>query len=94
MSTPNVSEAELIARAFSSDLWETIGPARMAQVIKRNRSNPPGICASHDFCDANMPMADAFQRITGREISAENENDCALWCRAWDIAKANNFFQS
>jgi hypothetical protein len=50
-------------------------------------------CASHDYCDANDYMADAFAEIIGRDILPDNgegmtQADCDLWNRAWEIAKS------
>ena len=62
-----------------------------------------GSCASHDFCDANIVMADAFEQHAGRPVwlpcdaeegtctEAECDADLALWNDAWGIAKASGF---
>jgi hypothetical protein len=44
-------------------------------------------CASHELTDANMVMAEAFKKITGREPDVENAEDCALFNDAWSYAK-------
>ena len=49
------------------------------------------VCASHDHCDANMPMGEAFARVMGREMEASSPSDAALWRQAWAIAKAEGF---
>lgn len=45
-------------------------------------------CASHNFRDANVYMADAFAEIMGAELDGEREDHCEVWNRAWSYAKA------
>lgn len=49
-----------------------------------------GCCHSHDFCDANMPMAEALLAVTGCEPSFEHDAITELWNQAWDYAKAEH----
>lgn len=58
-----------------------------------NGENGPdsNVCASHDHCDANMPMSEAFAEVMGREIDLQNQDEIALWNEAWRIAKAEGF---
>jgi len=52
----------------------------------------PGVCHSHDFCDANMAMEEAFQNLgipTAFDVGdgeAGHEAACELWNHAWEIA--------
>ncbi len=86
-------EAFRIARAFSADLLASLGADKLREIVAENEANAdPAICASHDHCDANMPMADAFRAVMGRDILPEIEADSALWNRAWDIAKRCKFW--
>lgn len=59
------------------------------ELIRRRNATPEysDACATHDFIDANMVMNDAFEKIVGREIDAENGFECVFWNEAWDIAK-------
>jgi hypothetical protein len=60
------------------------------------------ICHSHDFCDANMAMDEAFTKVLGRqyvffndeepETEKQNEIDADLINAAWSMAKANKFY--
>ncbi len=47
-------------------------------------------CATHDYCDANMLMAEAFEGVRGYEFTM-SDDDAALWGKAWDVAKAVGF---
>ncbi len=61
--------------------------------IDRLNSEPSytGMCATHDFCDTNMLMAEAFERVVGRESDVSAHVDVALWNKAWNVAKLVGF---
>jgi hypothetical protein len=83
-------QVETIAEAFAANLRQRLSPADHAEMKRRNRTNAyekSGSCASHDFCDANMEMAAAFQRIEGREFDTTSDADHAVWNQAWEIAR-------
>ena len=48
-------------------------------------------CASHNYCDANMPMDEAFTDILGRSVNAADQADCDLFNAAWRIARTEGF---
>jgi hypothetical protein len=77
-----------IAAAFVTELREDLGESTVQEIRRLNAAEAPysGICHTHDFCDANMPMADAFESVMGREVDGENDDDCALWGAAWNVA--------
>jgi hypothetical protein len=99
MNTTTARTPKLLAQAFSFQLRETLTPEQMAQVIARNahyrECGEKDICASHEFCDANVTMDDAFKMlgltvidsVSGEISGIANE----LWNAAWDIAKASDF---
>lgn len=76
--------ARLIREEFSA---ETLGE------IRRRNASPAyaGACATHDFSDANLIMAQAFETVTGREAAPDSETDCRLWNAAWDYARKSGF---
>lgn len=77
-----------IAEAFAEVLRQWLTREELETIRSRNASqNDPGICHSHDFCDANMAMAPAFEQVTGREPESDSEADASLWNDAWDLAK-------
>lgn len=101
MTTPNM---EILARAFSAELRKEIGDDNLAMANTRNTVAAPGVCHSHDFCDANMVMDLAWRALFGREVrlpcdveagnctEAESDHDLNRWNAAWDLAKANEFY--
>lgn len=84
---------DALAVAFCDALFGTLTSDQMRQVVERNQAETnPGVCHSHDFCDANIVMHEVFM-ARGLDLSAE---DCPpewvdLWNRAWDLAKARGF---
>lgn len=83
-------QIKLISARFVQGLQAALTPAQWEEMRRRNASPEYGaeVCASHDFCDANMPMLAAFEDVTGRTMDAGSEEDAALWGAAWDVAKA------
>lgn len=85
---------EWLARNFAIQLHFEMGAELLAEAVARN--NTPEYrnhgCATHDFCDANMPMFDAWLLTMGKEPNHESDTETALWNRAWDRARAANFW--
>jgi hypothetical protein len=99
-----MTTAPILAREFSRVLRQHLSPCDVACAIAANRAEAdPGVCHSHDYCDANMAMDAAFTTTHRRSIimpSDVDENpaldpqhvaDFKLWGEAWDIAKATDF---
>lgn len=80
--------AERIAQQFTTMLFTDLGTRTMREVISRNNADGDDtVCHSHDFCDANMVMFDAFVEESGREPDVGLEDDAALCNEAWRLAK-------
>lgn len=85
--------ASTLAKRFSHMLMRELGLSHMEEVCDKNRFNKlAGVCASHDYVDANGVMYDAFFATTGYNFDITSEEDVALWSEAWDIAKAEDFY--
>lgn len=83
-----------IANEFINVIHQWLMPEQIDEIVLRNRHEPSGkICHTHDFCDANVAMLEAFTWVTGRDADFEDddEKDIKLINRAWDIAKAKEF---
>jgi len=77
-----------IAIMLRKVLREWMTPAEFAEMRRRNKADHnPLVCHSHDFCDANEAMLEAFRIAVGREADVDNEADCALWNAAWNLAR-------
>lgn len=85
---------ETLAKSFSNVLNEWLTKEEMATVIERNQTPEyqDGSCATHDFCDANQAIIDAFEKEAGRELDTQDEDDMKLIQKAWDLARDNNFY--
>jgi len=89
-----MTDAATVADTFAALLRRYLTPEQFEAVRWRNAAeDSPGVCHSHDFCDANMVMAEAMQRH-GFDVEsdqwAENDSALATWNAAWDDAKARH----
>jgi hypothetical protein len=90
------SLANRLADEFRREMAADFPNATLAEIDKRNAAETdPGVCHSHDFCDANMVMDSAFTKIVGHELDpdGESEADHDIWSRAWAIAVKAGFAQ-
>jgi hypothetical protein len=85
---------EQLAKKFGEVLQEWLSAEEMKTIIQRNKSGvySEDVCASHDFCDANMAMDESFLRVLFRNASGSSDHDIYLWDSAWKMAKAADFF--
>lgn len=70
----------VLGEAFANTLVQWLTDIAYLEMRIRNREyDDPHICASHDFCDANMAMEEAFENLFGREseTSFETHYDAA-----------------
>ena len=91
--------AHLLAIEFGRVLWQCI-PENMADVIASNKqyrdAGNLAVCASHDYCDANMAMSEASDNLgltNPSELtdSPEQQKLFTMWGAAWSLAKAGDF---
>jgi len=79
----------LIADRFAEVLRAWLTPQEFAE-MKRLNETPEyqsGICASHNYCDANMAMCEAFESVMEYPPDGSNEAHAAIWNAAWDLAR-------
>lgn len=85
-----VATAEALAWRFAADVMAELSPAEWHQMRIVNRTVSEGVCASHDFRDANMTVAESFEAIAGHPALPEEgemaDSDVELWNAAWHIA--------
>lgn len=82
-----------IAAAFVANLKAALTEQQFAEMQNLNAVADAGICHSHDYCDANEVMADAFFCVMGRELDTQSDEDRALWSDSWDYAKTHGLGQ-
>jgi len=89
---PEPRTARALAHEFSRILRDWLTEDEIEQVIERNAEvDDPAICASHDFCDANMAMYEAFENIMGHPVDTQSRADAGTWDKAWTMAKESHF---
>lgn len=82
----------LLAREFARVLRATLDAGEIATANERNRLAAAGVCHSHDFCDANMAMLEAWTTIAGTEPDLDDDQQTATWNAAWDEAMRAGFY--
>lgn len=84
----NQSQVDALAESFASALADTLGPTLFQSMRTRNVQNiDTGVCASHDHCDANQVMLDAFAYVMQRDADLASDADMASMDAAWCIAR-------
>ena len=93
MAETGTPTAEQVAAKFSEILRGWLTPEQMEQVVERNRAEKsPGVCHSHDFCDANMFLYDVFMKYGMNPVEEGGMDRWGdLWDRSWNMAKAAEF---
>ena len=97
MTTITIHEKIGLAQRFAAQLSEALTVHQMQLVNKRNGEEGPHsqVCHSHDFCDANVYMGEAWSDMFGSEFPMADEAtdaDMEVWNDAWYIAKAAEFW--
>ena len=90
-------DAPTVAREFCRILSEWLTPEQMREVITKNATPEyAGCCATHDYCDPNQAMLDAFTAC-GHDCTDEGDADLqddeflSAWEIAWTLAKSAEF---
>jgi hypothetical protein len=90
---PSRVHVAALAGAFTDVLQDWLSPPELeAMRVANRRFRGTSTCASHDYCDANMAMLDAFQSTFGAEPRIADQPDggqgpdIALWNAAWSLA--------
>jgi hypothetical protein len=81
---------ETLAKKFSARLRKVLTPAQVSEAFSRNATETnPGVCHSHDFCDANEVMAQAVLDC-GMDYDFLEQHPQVVDA-AWKIAKESGF---
>lgn len=85
-------DPEKLSQVFTRILTDWLGVEKLAQVVALNGTPEySGCCASHDFCDSNQAIIDAWNELSAVEIDSGSTEHAYLLNKAWDMAKANSF---
>lgn len=94
-----MTDVQKLSERFSFIIRQWLTAEQVIEVNLRNAMNRDlgdnSTCATHDFCDANMAMHQAFLDVLDVDASAEDNINNAFvilqWSKAWDLSKANEF---
>lgn len=91
---PDIKQKIALAREFGSLIQGEFTCRQFREMVYANKRELEDsvVCHTHDYCDANMVMLEAFQTVFQREPDMESDDDLELWNDAWAIAKAADFF--
>jgi len=79
--------ASVIATRYVTILTAWLTPEEWTEMRARNAADTDSkVCHSHDYCDANMAMCEAFESVTGYTPDGDNMDDATLWNAAWELA--------
>ena len=81
-------DAYKLAHAFERTLRRHLSAADFEEGQRRNRSTEyreHKTCASGDFLDSNVVMAEAFAEVFARDVAIQDPADTTLWNEAWDL---------
>lgn len=82
-----------LPREFGKALRSLLPAEEMQEVVLRNQNESrPGICHSHDFCDANVVLHEVFL-AHGMDIAVEGGRDRwgEIWDSVWNVARSRDF---
>lgn len=92
MSPPiTLDTTQQLAQEFARIIRMWLTHDELRQVVQRNRSNDANVCATHDFCDANLAMGAAFALVLSRCSDPQSDSDSELLNAAWRMAKRDEF---
>lgn len=81
-----------LAVEFTRIVTRDIGTENISEVNRCNATPEySGCCASHDFCDSNSSMIEAFICCYAAYPIADSEYDSRIINAAWDLARKSGF---
>ena len=90
----NIHDVKKLREAFCRIVRRDLADDLEA-ILEKNRAyaeaGETGACATHDYCDANMLMEEAFIETFYREPDVSSNEDARLWSAAWNLACAQEF---
>jgi len=84
-----------LAKEFSKILKGWLTKEELNEINYKNENNPEyqdGVCATHDYCDPNEAMLQAFKKVNRREFDFSSDKDSAEINIAWNKAKQKKFY--
>ena len=86
------NDVTLLSIAFSAGLKRELRDDQLIKMIALNREEADDkICHSHDFCDPNVIMMEAFKECFQRSLDLTDPDQMDLVNKAWERAIKINF---
>lgn len=83
-----------LALEFTRILNDWLTPEEIAEINRRDATPEyKDCCATHDFCDPNEAILQAYKTVYGVEPSAINQKQLNTMSNAWKEAKNYEFKQ-
>lgn len=90
-----IGEFEDLSEEFAKELKIELGDNAFNEMVQKHIDGEyakKDVCVTHDYCDGNQVMLDAYEKCYKREFNMQNDDDMQLWNGAWEFAKRNNFY--
>ncbi len=82
-----------LAKEFSAILRSWLTPEQLTEINQKNETAAyTNADATHDYCDPNQAMIDAFEKVFGKEIDFQSDEDSEIINTAWALARKNKFY--
>ncbi len=82
-----------LAKEFSAILRSWLTPEQLTEINQKNETAAyTNADATHDYCDPNQAMIDAFEKVFGKEIDFQSDEDSEIINAAWALARKNKFY--
>lgn len=86
-------KVEPLAREFSAVLKDWLEPHEFERMVADTIARPMHLaCYSHNYCDANMAMVEAWEKVFGQPTDIDSDEECKIWGEAWGMAIKRGFF--
>lgn len=84
-------DVAVLGATFRSIIRQWLTQEQRLQVDAANDTKTDNSCATHNYCDSNMAMLEAFVAVHGREPVLQSDADIGLMNEAWGWAIDANF---
>lgn len=88
----DIPTAIQVRDAFIRKIRGALTLDQLQEVVERNKVYDKETCASHDFCDANQCMLDAWEQL-GQPMDFQNDQQMSVTDQAWQLARQCEFNQ-
>lgn len=84
------SKVNELSTAFTSLIRSWLTESEIESVNEFNQTSGD-CCGTHNYCDANQAIIDAFSQVFGREVDISSDLDNDYCNAAWRLSRDNKF---